>query len=124
MFFLFVCFLLIHIFREEKYTHMNSETSREMKTHWTLILQWEQPKIMEKGKGKDPKPNKEWKRSGEALGSGNCVPAQLCLCVFRVLADGSAVLQVFFLINVSDSALCSLHKEEGGRKQTGNLGDD
>lgn len=87
-----------------------------MKTHWTLILQWEQPKIMERGKGKDQKPNKEWKCSGEALGSGNCACSTLSLC-FPCISRWVCFVAGFFLINVSDSALCSLRKEEGGRRQ-------
>jgi len=70
---------------------MHSEASRVLKTQWIVILQWERPKYMEKGKGKDQKPNKEWSRLTEALGSGNCVPAQLCM-FFLTLADGSASL--------------------------------
>lgn len=82
--------------------HIRDRKTLIMKTQLTLILQWEQPNNTEKGKGKDQKPNKEWRRPGEALGSGNCVPSPLCVFSL-ILADGSAFVEVFFfLINVSE----------------------
>lgn len=52
-----------------------------------------------------------------------CVCSILSLC-FLCISRWVCFVAGFFLISVSDSALCSLHKAEGGRTQTRSLGDD
>lgn len=84
-------YLLVYVFAFPLNTHMHSEDTRVMKTHWTPILQGEQPKKHGERKREGPETKQRGAAQEKHWAVWSCVPSPLCV-FSHVLTDGSAYI--------------------------------